>query len=111
MKVTIEVNGTSYPCYPTMGAMLRYKQQTGHEVTEMEPNNISDACTFLWCCTASASKREGKKFDMDLMDFADAISPEDLMKWNDLVLNQGDPNGELGEDGSKYSGQKKSDPV
>ena len=33
-KIEVTINGTAYPCRPTMGAMLRFKKETGKEVTE-----------------------------------------------------------------------------
>ena len=81
-KIEIRINGKAYPCRQTMGAMLRFKHKTGKDVTEISGNNVSDLCTFLWCCVASACKADGVDFDMELMDFADSISPEDLMEWS-----------------------------
>lgn len=81
MKVEIIVNGEAYPCRPTMGAMLRFKRETGREVTEIQSESFSDMCTYLWCCITSASKHDGKKFDMPLMDFADSITPDDMTEW------------------------------
>jgi len=82
-KTTIEVNinGVAYPCRPTMGAMLRFKKETGKEVTEITTDNFSDLCTYLYCCVASASAADKKPFDMSLMDFADALSTEDMENW------------------------------
>ena len=84
-RIEINVNGTAYPCSPTMGAMLRFKQETGREITEIEPDSFTDLCTYLWCCVMSASKREGKTFDMPLMDFADSLTPEDMAEWNKAI--------------------------
>ena len=74
-RIEITINGTAYPCSPTMGAMLRFKQETGREITEIDASSFSDLCTYLWCCVKSAAKREGKPFDMALMDFADSLTP------------------------------------
>ena len=87
-EIRINVNGTAYPCSPTMGAMLRFKRETGREITEIDANSFSDLCTYLWCCVVSASKREGIAFDMPLMDFADSITPEDMAEWNGAVAGQ-----------------------
>lgn len=84
-SIQINVNGVAYPCTPTMGAMLRFKKETGREITEIDPTSFSDLCTYLWCCVVSASKREGIKFDMPLMDFADSITPEDMTAWNEAL--------------------------
>lgn len=99
-RIEITINGTAYPCSPTMGAMLRFKQETGREITEIDPASISDICTYLWCCVMSASKREGKTFDMALLEFADSLTPEDMMEWNKaIIVGQ--------ESGDDASGEKK----
>ena len=84
-KVEITVNGKAYPCRPTMGAMLRFKNETGREVTSIEPSDISGLCTYLWCCVVSACKCDGVEFGLSLMDFADSISQEDMGAWAEAV--------------------------
>lgn len=84
-RIEIIVNGTVYPCSPTMGAMLRFKQETGREITEIDPTSFTDLCTYLWCCVASAAKREGIPFDLSLMEFADSLTPEDMAEWNAVI--------------------------
>lgn len=84
-RIEITINGTAYPCSPTMGAMLRFKQETGREITEIDPTSFTDLCTYLWCCVASAAKREGKPFDLSLMEFADSLTPEDMTEWNAAI--------------------------
>lgn len=80
-KVEIIVEGKKYPCRPTMGAMLRYKRETGRDVTQMNQNELGDLCTFLWCCVCSACAHDGIEFGMDLITFADSISGEDVLAW------------------------------
>lgn len=87
-KVEITINGKSYPCRQTMGAMLRFKRETGKEVTDMDGGSLTDICTFLWCCIVSACKADGIPFDMSLMEFADAVSPDDMSEWTKSV-NEG----------------------
>ena len=82
-KIEIIINGKAYPCRQTMGAMLRFKHETDREVTEMDAGALSDVCTFLWCCVASACKADGIEFGYTLMDFADAIDPERMQEWAD----------------------------
>ena len=84
-KVEISINGEHYPCRPTMGAMLRFKRETGREITEIEQGSFTDICTYLWCCIVSACKHDGIEFDMELMDFADSISPDDMEEWNNAI--------------------------
>ena len=71
-----------------MGAMLRFKRETGKEVTDMDGGSLTDICTFLWCCIVSACKADGIPFDMSLMEFADAVSPDDISQWTKSV-NEG----------------------
>ena len=84
-KVSVVINGKELPCRPTMGAMLRFKKETGKEVTEIENGSFSDMCAYLYCCVASACAADKVPFDMPLMDFADALSPEDMTAWANAV--------------------------
>lgn len=106
-QIEITVRGRCYPCRPTMGAMLRFRQQTGREVTEIDPQSLSDLCTYLWCCTVSACRREGIEFDMPLMDFADAVTPDEMARWNQAIAEGADGGTEeaIGADGQKKSPQ------
>ena len=80
-KVEIQINGVTYPCRPTMGAMLRFKKETGKEVTELTGRDFSDLCTYLYCCIASACAADKVEFKYSLLEFADAMSPEDMQQW------------------------------
>ncbi len=62
----------------TMGALLRFKKETGREVTEVKGDSISDMITLLWCCVASACKRLNHPFEMSLMDMADSMDQDDF---------------------------------
>lgn len=84
-KVSVYINGKEYPCRPTMGAMLRFKKETGKEVTEMQNGSFSDVCAYLYCCVASACAADKVPFKMSLMDFADNLSPEAMNEWANAV--------------------------
>lgn len=88
-----------------MGAMLRFKRETGKEVSDIVEWTFTDLCTFLWCCVASASKADGKKFDMSLMDFADNLTPEEMSSWSESVREGQEPGP---EDTGSMPGEKKS---
>ena len=75
---TIEIKGKQYPCRVTMGAMLRFKRETGRDVSQVDSSDVSDLVTLLWCCIVSASKADGVEFGIGLMDFADMLDPETL---------------------------------
>lgn len=84
--VKIIINGASFPCRQTMGAMLRFKRETGKEVTELKADSITDMVTYLWCCIKSTCQHDGITFDLSLMDFADSISNEDITEWASVVF-------------------------
>ena len=74
MKKSVErlvVGGREYPCRITMGAMLRYKEETGRDAADI--SDSTDIMTFLWCCVRSACNADHLHFDMSLMDFLDAV--------------------------------------
>ncbi len=99
-KVEVIVDGKSYPCRTTMGAMLRFKRETGKEVTEISDWEFTDLCTFLWCCVVSASKHDGVEFDMSLLDFADCITPSELSEWTASIKEEA-PEAQEGEEEEK----------
>lgn len=67
-----------------MGAMLRFRQETGKDATEID-GSLTDLCTYLYCCVASACKHDGVEFGFSLMAFADGLTPEDLTAWSEAV--------------------------
>lgn len=99
-KITIKIGGKEYPCRQTMGALLRFKRETGKEITETD-GSLSEMCVFLWCCVASACKADGVEFGMSLEDFADVLSPEELGAWAEALSARGK---------SKGAGEKKRQP-
>lgn len=83
-KIEVTINGEKYPCRPTMGAILRFKQETGKEVSEIA--GLSDWITYLYCCISSAVKNDtGKEFFLSLMDFADSVPQELIGEWVDTL--------------------------
>ena len=91
-SVTIEVKGVSYPCRMTMGAMLRFKRETGREVSELDSTCLSDLAVLLWCCVASAASADGLDFSLSLLDFCDRLSEADMAAM--VTVLQGEETGE-----------------
>lgn len=75
-KRNLMVGGKEYPCRVTMGAMVRFKRETGRDVSSLTQSDISDLVLFMWCCVASASKADGVEFDLSFEDFADGLDGE-----------------------------------
>lgn len=77
-KKTIVVDGKEYPCRVTMGALLRFKRETGKDAAQISQDDVADLITLLWCCVASACAGDHVSFGMKLMDFADQLDPDAL---------------------------------
>ena len=98
MKKSIVIKGKEYPSRLTMGAMLRFRNETGYDVSRMSYDNLSDLITFIWCCCVSACSADKVEFSFSLMDFADNIEP-DLI--NDFYKE---------EETKSYNDSQQSDP-
>lgn len=77
-KKVITINGKDYPCRITMGAMVRFKHESGHDVSEIKPNDLSEMVLFMWCCTVSACNADGVEFGMSFEQYADSLEPSGL---------------------------------
>lgn len=78
---TITINGREFPCRVTMGAMLRFKRQTGKDISQVESTDMTGLITFLYCCVASACNADGVEFGLDLDTFADSLTAEDVNRF------------------------------
>ncbi len=74
----IQIKGIEYPCRVTMGAMLRYKRESGEDVSKLKDDNMEGLVLFLWCCVKSACNADGVDFPYNVDEFADALSPQEL---------------------------------
>ena len=74
----IKLNGKEYPCMMTMGALLRFKEMTGVNPSELDVNDVDLLIKLIYCCVKSACKREGVAFEFDLLDFADELDIESM---------------------------------
>ena len=79
--VRISVGGREYPCRATMGALLRFKRETGKEVSEIGAGSMSELLTYLWCCVCSACAADGVKFSLSLEQFADQCPMDAFNDW------------------------------
>lgn len=64
-------NGQEYPCRVTLGALRRFKLETGREVESL--SGASDLALFIWYCCLSASKADGIPFDVTQEEFLDGL--------------------------------------
>lgn len=75
---SIVIGGREYPCRVTMGALVRFKRATGHDVSRLDTGDMEEMMTFLWCCVASACAADGVEMDLSMEGMADRIEPADL---------------------------------
>lgn len=77
---TIKSGGKEYPCFPTMGAMLRFERMTGRPFTE-STGSIQEALERLYCLAVSACESAGHEKPGPIQEFCDGILPEDFNAW------------------------------
>jgi hypothetical protein len=65
----------------TLGALLRFSRETGHDISEMPSESVSELITLFWCCVVSACKADGITFEYPLLEFADMISADVLQEF------------------------------
>lgn len=92
-KITIQ--GKEYPCRVTMGAMVRFKRESGKDVSRIDQSDVSDLVLLLWCCVASACAVDGVEFSYSFDMFADLLSPQDLADFYDDSLEPQKKTGQM----------------
>lgn len=90
----ITVYNKEYPMRMTMGAMRRFKQETGIEVSEMT-SEVSLMVVFLYCCVVSACNADDVPFDLDIDKFADGLEMDKLSDFVETMQK------DAGEDSKK----------
>lgn len=81
----IKVNGKEYPVRITMGALLRFKRETGKDVSEVSSGDVADMVILLWCCVVSACAADGVEFNLSLEAFADSLDPKSMETLNEEI--------------------------
>lgn len=85
-NVSITINasdGKTYPCRVTLGAMRRFKQETGKDAENIV--GVDDLAVFIWCCCMSACKADGVEFNVSLDDFCDLVDISTLSAFNEAI--------------------------
>lgn len=86
---TLKIAGKEYPCRVTMGAMVRFKNAAGKDVSELKQTDISELVLFIFCCVQSACHADNVSFDMDFETFADSLEPDNVNSfYEDMAVSQ-----------------------
>lgn len=82
MKNQFTLNNNTYPFRLTMGAMVRFKQMMGYEISDLNKDGKEDSeglCAYFYCMISSACNSDGVEFPYkDFLSFCDAITPADI---------------------------------
>ena len=65
-------HGREWPCRLTLGALRRYKQETGEDASQLKGE--SSLGVLLWCCVKSACQADGVPMDVGLDEFLEKPS-------------------------------------
>lgn len=88
-KTTVIIEGKEYPCVPTLGANFDFKDMTGKEVTQIDPESITELLTYMWAVLKGACRRAGIAFPYETpRDLADVCGNEELEAWS-AIMNAG----------------------
>lgn len=84
VSITIKASdGKTYPCRVTLGAMRRFKQETGKDSDNID--GVEDLAVFIWCCCISACKADGVGFGVSLDDFCDFVDVSTLSEFTEAI--------------------------
>lgn len=83
----INIAGTEYPCRITMGAMVRYKNEAGKDISTLAATDLAGMVLFLYCCTKSASNADNITFELDFQTFADHLDPAQVVAFYESMNN------------------------
>ena len=78
MKTRINIGGKEYPCRVTMGALLRFKRTTGHDVGTLNEGDVEELLTLLYQCVLSACAADGVDYGLTLEEFADQLDAQEM---------------------------------
>lgn len=89
----IEIYGKEYPCRLTMGALMRFKQRTGKELSDLG-TDLTLLASLARCCVESACAADGVAApEEDEQRFADALTMDKVSEFALMVAG--------GDDGAK----------
>ena len=75
-KTKIKVGDKEFPCRVTMGAMVRFKNESGKDGSKLEKTKISEPEQVVYCSVNSACNADKVEFDYDFQSFADLMEPD-----------------------------------
>ena len=77
-----------------MGAMVRFKNETGRDVSALKEGDIADLIVLLWCCIKSACNADGVAFEEPIDLFADTLDSDVLQEFVKGLADQSASDGQ-----------------
>jgi hypothetical protein len=77
---SVKICGKEYPFRMTMGALMRFKRETGHDVSRMDATDLTENLVLIWCCILSACVVDNVVFEYSAQELADRLEPQDVAK-------------------------------
>lgn len=77
-------DGRELPARMAMGALRRFRQQTGEDFLKIQADGEVTAemlGVLLWACITTQCKVEGVEFGVSCDDFLDRVSPDEVSAW------------------------------
>lgn len=101
--VTIVADGESYPCTPTKGAWLLFRELTGREVSQIRADSLTDLFTYLYCCVKAGCRRQGVDFGHTLEGFADMCDASEVIAWGKALSDGKEAEGTVSDEKKSLS--------
>jgi hypothetical protein len=76
----VKICGREYPFRMTMGALMRFKRETGKDVSRMDASDLTENLILIWCCILSACVVDNVAFELSAQELADRLEPQDVAK-------------------------------
>lgn len=89
-QIVINLNGEKYPYRETMGAMLAFKEETGHDA----PVDTADSVRYMYHVVKSNCRREGREFKLSFQDFADALDGDEFIRITAVLAARAEAGGD-----------------
>ena len=85
----MKIGDREYPMRLTLGAMLRFRRETGKELNEAEADmSMTMLIVLMWCCLVSACQADGVECDLTMEQMADRLDVKDVNRFSSQ-LSQG----------------------
>lgn len=85
----MKIGDREYPMRLTLGAMLRFRRETGKELNEAEADmSMTMLIVLMWCCLVSACQADGVECDLTMEQMADRLDVKDVNRFSSQLSQE-----------------------